>query len=236
MAAPHVSGAAAVYWGLHPAASAVAVENAVKSQATVGVITFPYGQDGSPSLNLNIGSAPLVRVVATAAKAAPGNVLAVNVNPDVGASSYSFRVQKRGAGGAWATMPTVYKSEGARETKSVTLAAGTYRVFVPSSGVHASAISRAVTLVAPTVRVSAKRDSTKGNLLVNVDPDKGAGYWTFKVQRNTKGKWSTLAPSYNTQGAKETRTVNLGAGTYRVAVAAKYGYLAGHSTAVTLIK
>ena len=236
MAAPHVSGAAAVYWALHPAASATAVENAIKSQATGGVIAFPYGQAGSPNLNLNVGWAPLVRVAVTAAKAAPGNVLAVNVNPDLGASSYSFRVQKRSASGAWANLPTVYKSEGARETKSITLGAGTYRAFVPASGAYASAVSSAITLTAPTVRVSATRDSTKGNLLVNVDPDKGAGYWTFKVQRNTKGKWSTLAPAYNTEGAKETRTLNLGAGTYRVAVSAKYGYLAGYSAAVTLIK
>ncbi len=53
------------------------------SQATGGVIAFPYGQAGSPNLNLNVGSAPLVRVAVTAAKAASGNVLAVNVNPDL---------------------------------------------------------------------------------------------------------------------------------------------------------
>ena len=172
----------------------------------------------------------------SAAKAAPGNVLTVNVNPDLGNSSYLFRVQKRNTHGSWATLPAVYRSEGARETKSITLGAGTYRVFVPASGAYASAVSSAVTLIAPTVRVSAKRDSTKGKLLVNVDPDKGAGYWTFKVQRHAKGKWSTLAQSYNTMGAKETRTVNLGAGTYRIAVSAKYGYLAAKSAAVTLIK
>jgi hypothetical protein len=160
----------------------------------------------------------------------------VNVNPDLGPASYSFRVQKRGARGAWATLPTVYKTEGTRETKAITLAPGTYRAFVPFAGAHASAVSSAVTLIAPTVRVSAKRDATKGKLLVNVDPDKGAGYWTFKVQQHVKGKWSTLAKSYNTQGAKETRTVDLGAGTYRIAVSAKYGYLAAHSAAVTLIR
>jgi subtilisin family serine protease len=326
MAAPHVSGAAALYWGLHPTASAGSVSAAIMSQATRGVIEFPYGQAGSPNINLNVdwapavtvptaprivkavphnasaavswstpastggaaisrytvtaspggktctsgratsctvagltngstytftvrasnaagsgpasarsaGVTPRIPVSVTAAKAAYGNVLAVNVNPDRGTSSYSFRVQKRSANGTWATLPTVYQSEGASEIKSITLGAGVYRAYVPASGAYADAVSPAVTLTAPTVRASLSKDAAKDKLLVNVDPDKGAGYWTFKVQRYTKGNWSTLAPSYNTEGAKETKTINLGAGTYRVAVSAKYGYLAAQSAAVTL--
>ena len=54
MAAPYVSGAAAIYWGLHPTASGSSVANAIKSQATSGVIAFPYGQVGSPNRNLNV--------------------------------------------------------------------------------------------------------------------------------------------------------------------------------------
>ncbi len=145
-------------------------------------------------------------------------------------------MQKRGAGGAWATLPTVYKSEGASETKSITLAAGTYRVL--RARVRRPRVGGLVRSDAHRADCPGLRDARlhQGRLLVNVDPDKGAGYWTFKVQRNTKGKWSTLAPSYNTDGAKETKTINLGAGTYRVAVSAKYGYLAAQSAAVTLIK
>ncbi len=238
MAAPHVAGAAAVYWGLHPAASAGTVSAAIKAQATRGVIAFPYGQGGSPNLNANVGWAPRatvptaprtvkavagnasaavswsapagnggsaitgyrvtaspggktctsvratactvaglangtaytftvrasniagsgpvsarsaavtprIAVVVTAAKAGRGNVLAVNVNPDRGAASYSFRVEKRGTNGSWATLPIVFTTEGTAETRSITLDAGTYRVSVPASGAYGSAVSAAVTL------------------------------------------------------------------------------------------
>ena len=54
MAAPYVTGAAAIYWGLHPSASATSVESAVISQATAAVIAFPYGQGGSPNRHLNV--------------------------------------------------------------------------------------------------------------------------------------------------------------------------------------
>lgn len=328
MATPHVSGAAALYWGLHPTASASAVTSAIKSQATRGVITYPFGQAGSPNVDLNVGWAPRatvpsapgtvkavsgnasaavswsapavdggsaitgyrataapggksytsnratsctvtgltngsaytftvrasnsagssaasapspaitprIPVAVTAGKAAFGDVLAVNVNPDRGSASYSFRVQKRSANGSWATLPTAYATDGASETRAIVLGAGTFRAYVPASGAYASALSPAVTLTAPTVRASLSRDSTKDKLLVNVDPDKGAGYWTFKVERYSNGVWSTLATSYNTNGASETKTVDLGAGTYRVAVAAKYGYLAMHSGAVALTR
>ena len=58
MAAPYVSGAAAIYWGLHPSASASSVESAVVSQATQGVIGFPWGPDGSTNRNLNVRWVP----------------------------------------------------------------------------------------------------------------------------------------------------------------------------------
>ena len=172
----------------------------------------------------------------TAAKAGYGNVLAVNVNPNRGAASYSFRVQKRNANGIWATLPARYATEGAAETKSITLGAGTYRAWVPASGSYASAVSPAVKLTAPTVRAAVSTDSRKNNLIVNVDPNKGSGYWTFQVQRFTGGKWTILRPSYRTAGAAETRTLNLRAGKYRVKVAGKYGYLAAYPPPVTLTR
>ncbi len=61
---------------------------------------------------------------------------------------------------------------------------------------------------------------------MNVNPDRGKGYWTFKVQqRNPNGTWTTRSKSYKTKGAAETRSINLKAGTYRVVVAGKYGFL-----------
>lgn len=95
----------------------------------------------------------------------------------------------------------------------------------------------AVTGWQPRVRVAVTAASDGSKLGVNVDPDKGAGYWTFRIQRKkANGSWTTPRKSYRTRGAAETRTVNLPAGTYRVRVTAKYGYQAATSTAVTLAR
>jgi len=78
MAAPHVSGAAAVYWALHPNASVRQVSTAIISQATRGAIAFPYGQHGSPNTILNVGWAAPVAVPTAprAVKAVPRNASA----------------------------------------------------------------------------------------------------------------------------------------------------------------
>lgn len=106
---------------------------------------------------------------------------------------------------------------------------------VPASGAYGSATSPAVTLTAPTVKVRASADVYKDRLRVDVDPNKGSGYWTFRVQKRTSaGTWTTLSAIYRTEGSAETRTINLGRGTYRVVVAAKYTFRGATSAAVTL--
>lgn len=98
-----------------------------------------------------------------------------------------------------------------------------------------SAPSAAVTPPPPSVGVVVKAVDSGGSLHVDVNPDKGSGYWTFKVQkRSSTGAWATLSTTYKTYGAAESRTLNLAKGTYRVVVAAKYGYLSKTSTAVSL--
>jgi subtilisin family serine protease len=54
MAAPHVAGAATLYWDLYPHLSGAQVQSAVLAEAMSGVIVFPWGQGGSPNLNLNV--------------------------------------------------------------------------------------------------------------------------------------------------------------------------------------
>jgi hypothetical protein len=82
------------------------------------------------------------------------------------------------------------------------------------------------------VKVRATGGTSK--LSVDVDPNKGKGYWTFQVQRqNADGSWKALK-SYRTQGTKETRTINLPKGTYRVVVRAKYGFAETPSALVYL--
>lgn len=88
----------------------------------------------------------------------------------------------------------------------------------------------------PAVKVKAKAVSKKSKLAVDVDPNKGKGFWTFQVQRLERtGRWTPLK-TYSTTGTKEKRTVNLPKGTYRVVVAAKYGYRTTPSGAVVLKK
>ncbi|MGB7961846.1 MAG: S8 family serine peptidase [Propionicimonas sp.] len=98
-----------------------------------------------------------------------------------------------------------------------------------------SAPSAAVTPPPPSAAVAVKALDSGGSLYVDVNPDKGSGYWTFKVQkRGSTGSWTTLSTTYKTYGASESRTLNLAKGTYRVVVAAKYGYLSKTSAAVVL--
>ena len=88
---------------------------------------------------------------------------------------------------------------------------------------------------APVAAVKVKPISKRGKLRVNVNPNKGTGYWTFRVQRLTKdGTWGTLARTYRTAGRSETRTLNLTKGTYRVLINPKYGYQGATSSPVAL--
>ena len=89
----------------------------------------------------------------------------------------------------------------------------------------------------PTVVVRVKAKSSGSKLFVDVDPNKGSGYWRFQVQRLDTGTMTWKArKTYRTKGTKETRTINLPKGTYRVVVASKYGYLGDSSAGVKLRK
>ena len=52
--------------------------------------------------------------------------------------------------------------------------------------------------------------------------------------KRADGTWRTLKKTYRTQGTRETRTIDLPAGTYRVNVRAKYGYRGATSAEVRL--
>lgn len=75
--------------------------------------------------------------------------------------------------------------------------------------------------------------SQDGFLLVDVDPNKGSGYWTFRLQRRMSGAWRTVG-TYRTRGASETRVLALDPGRYRVIVAAKHGWSRATSAAVAV--
>jgi chitodextrinase len=87
---------------------------------------------------------------------------------------------------------------------------------------------------APSAAVKVRAASGASKLSVDVNPNKGRGYWTFKVQRqNPNGSWKSLK-SYKNHGSRETRSINLPKGTYRVVVRAKYGYAETPSAPVHL--
>ena len=64
------------------------------------------------------------------------------------------------------------------------------------------------------MRVRSKGHGSR--LSVDINPNKGKGYWRFLVQRKKDdGAWKAMR-TYRTNGRNETRTINLGKGTYRV--------------------
>lgn len=157
----------------------------------------------------------------------------------VGVGSEEVSIQRyvngawRQAGTAW-TNPTGTFSTKLWDVK----AAVPYRVVFPGSDKVSRSISANVTAklpAAPKPTVKVKATSKKSKLRVDVDPNKGKGYWSFTVQKKSGSSWVTVKSS-TTKGSKETRTINLPKGTYRVKVNPKYGYGTAYSSAVTLVK
>ncbi len=65
----------------------------------------------------------------------------------------------------------------------------------------------AITGWEPTALATVTTNAARSKLIVNVNPDKGSGYWTFRVQaQRTDSSWRTLKRTYRTQGSRETRT------------------------------
>ena len=96
-------------------------------------------------------------------------------------------------------------------------------------GVRACAVTPA-----PTTSVKVRAVSKQSKLRVDVNPNKGSGYWKFQVQKQrASGSWKSLK-TYRTKGSKEIHTINLKRGTYRVLVKPKYGYGATTSGLVSL--
>jgi hypothetical protein len=82
-------------------------------------------------------------------------------------------------------------------------------------------------LPVPTVKIKAV--SGRSKLKVDVNPNRGSKFYVFQVQRkNPDGSWKAIK-SYETRGAKETRTLNLRKGTYRVWVRPGYGFAEAYS-------
>jgi hypothetical protein len=82
--------------------------------------------------------------------------------------------------------------------------------------------------------VKATTRSRASVLHVDVNPNKGRGFWRFRVEgKKADGTWAAKG-TYRTVGSKEQRTLNFKKGVYRVVVLPKYGYLGATSGEVTL--
>ncbi len=98
----------------------------------------------------------------------------------------------------------------------------------------------ATTPVVPTAVVTATAVNNGTKLFVDVDPNKGKGYWNIKVYRKVvkgdKVSWKKVGKTLRTKTSKETRTIKLRKGTYRVQVMARYKMQGAVSNEVTLGK
>lgn len=94
----------------------------------------------------------------------------------------------------------------------------------------------AITGWEPTARATMTTDPGQTRFLVNLDPDRASGAWKFRVQAmRADGSWRTLRRTYRTAGRAEVRWVDLPAGTYRVRVIGRSGYLGSISAPVALV-
>ena len=106
--------------------------------------------------------------------------------------------------------------------------------LVTASERHLAAFVRAggkASATESSVKVRATADSSR--LRINVNPNNAEANYRVKIQKKVDGKWKTMKV-VRTTGTKDTRTVNLRAGTYRVKVPAQLGLDKSVSSAVTL--
>jgi hypothetical protein len=67
------------------------------------------------------------------------------------------------------------------------------------------------------VSCSAKAVKSASRIKVNMGPNlPGDLNYTFRIERRTSAGWARFLTNFQTQGAGETRTVNVPRGTYRV--------------------
>jgi len=143
-----------------------------------------------------------------------------------GGEPYTFRVVAVNAQGDGApTSLTATPKAPAPKPPAVTQPAPP--VAAPPAAAPPSVVQKAATVRAKAVR-------KKSRLYVNVNPNKGKRHWSFVVQKKRKGVWRTRSMVYRTEGSKETRTLNLRRGKYRVVVLPKFGYAAATSDPVRL--
>ena len=92
------------------------------------------------------GGLPIPSSVVTVGALASGSKLGVDIDPDLSAGAWAFRVERQRGDGSWRTLRATYRTRGALETRVVDLPRGTYRVRVPSRMGLTEATSVPITL------------------------------------------------------------------------------------------
>lgn len=82
--------------------------------------------------------------VAQVATNALSTKLLVDIYPDGAFRKWAFRLQRQAADGTWQTLPTKYRAVGAKQTRTLDMPAGTYRVQVLPKGKYRGSLSEAV--------------------------------------------------------------------------------------------
>ena len=88
-----------------------------------------------------------------------------------------------------------------------------------------------------SVSCKATTNANKSVLKVNMGPNQpGKRYYEFRIDVKRNGKWFRYLNTYKTQGKKETRTVNVPKGKYRVKCFGKFGFTSANSKVVKIRK
>ena len=158
--------------------------------------------------------------------------LTVDVDPDLGADSYRYQLQRL-VDGRWQRVGTSFRTQGAAEARSHPVRSGTYRVRTYSQHGFPAAFSNQLDYRAPAADIAvAKVD--EGRLSVDVGPDlSGDRSYRIRVLR-WNGERYRLYGEYRTRGAAERKTVSVRKGKYRVHVPAQRGLRSTRSAAVKL--
>ena len=112
--------------------------------------------------------------------------------------------------------------------------AGVLNNLLRASRQHLAAFQKLDQSTAP-IKVKASATNGQSKIRVNVDPNSAASNYKVKVQKRVDGKWKTKKIR-RTTGTKDTRTINVGAGSYRVKVPAQHGLEKAVSRTVQLIR
>lgn len=109
-----------------------------------------------------------------------------------------------------------------------------YRARMSGGLICEPSLSGPQTLSVKLPMVTASVVGKQSKIKVDIAPSLGRRAWTFRVQRQLSDEsWRTLR-AYRTRGARETRTVDLGKGTYRIWLRAQFGYAETFTDSVSL--